>query len=66
MSDCSKYTYEMFFRFEKTPMTKYTTACVVKSSLFSKFKVFMTVDAYLCVDTPKQKAILQLQVSKNK
>ena len=46
-------------------MTKYTTACAAKS-LFSKFKVFMTVDAYLCVDTPKQKAILQLHVNKNK
>ena len=28
---------------KKTPLTKYTNACVAKSSFFSRFKVFKTV-----------------------
>ena len=43
MFDCSKYAYKLYFKLEKTPLTKYTNACVAKSSFFSKFKVFMTV-----------------------
>ena len=27
---CSKYAYELYFKFEKTPLTKYTNACVAK------------------------------------
>ena len=34
--------YELQFKFEKTPLTKYANACVAKSSFLSKFKVFMT------------------------
>ena len=40
---CSKYAYELYFKLEKTPPTKYINACVVKSSFFSKFNVFTTV-----------------------
>ena len=42
---CSKYAYELYFKFEITPLTKYANACVAKPPFFSEFKVFMTVSS---------------------
>ena len=43
MFDCVLNAYELYFNFEKTPLTKYTNVCLAKSSFFSKFKAFMSV-----------------------